>query len=240
MKRGPVGCLLVHGYTDSPFTMEMLGRRLADAGFTVRCDLLPGHGADPAELNRLPWRAWWDSVRHAHDALARECESVFAVGLSFGGTLALHLATHRPLAGLVTMAAMLGTIDRRPYHAGWLRHVLAYVPKSGGPDVAEPLADYVGYDTVPVGGVAQVMRMIEHVRADLAQVRCPILVVHGQHDHTVPLENAHTILDTVSSTDKTLVVLPRSCHVVTLDVEHERLENDVVNWVSRLADRAGQ
>ena len=227
-----MGCLLVHGYTDSPFTLQAVGNSLARAGHTVRCDLLPGHGTDPAELNRLAWRAWWESVLHAHDALARECKQVFVVGLSFGGTLALHLAQHRPLAGLVTLAAMLGSVDPRPYYAGWLKHVLAYVPKGAGPDVSCPLTDYVGYDTIPVGGVEQVMQLIGHVRDDLAQVRCPILVVHGQHDHTVPLANAHEIHDSVSSTDRALVVLPRSFHVITLDVDHEQLENAVVSFVA--------
>lgn len=233
MKRGPVGCLLIHGYTDSPFTVQALGQRLADAGYTVRCDLLPGHGTDPRELNRLTWRAWWNAVLAAHDALARECGQVFVIGLSFGGTLGLHLAQHRPLAGLVTLAAMLGSVDPRPRYARWLRWVTPFVPKTSGPDVSRPLADYVGYDTVPVGGVAEVMQLIAHVRDDLAAVRCPLLVVHGQHDHTVPLANAREILDAVSSTDKELLVLPHSYHVVTLDVEYAALEEEVLAFVLR-------
>lgn len=232
MRRGSVGCLLIHGYTDCPFTLETLGGKLAAAGYTVRCDLLPGHGTDPKELNRLEWRDWWEAVLHAYDSLAKECTQVFAVGLSFGGTLALHLAQHRELAGLVTLAAMLGSVDPRPYHAGWLRHVMAFVPKSTGPDVSCGLTDYVGYDTVPVGGVAQVMKLIAHVRDDLAQVRCPLLVVHGQHDHTVPLDNARTIHDAVSSVDRRLVVLARSYHVITLDVDHEELESEVLSFVA--------
>lgn len=236
-KRGPVGCLLIHGYTDSPFTVQTLGVRLAEAGHTVRCDLLPGHGTDPRELNSLSWRAWWDAVLLAHDALARECERVFAVGLSFGGTLGLHLAQHRELAGLVTLAAMLGSVDPRPYHAGWLRYIQPFVLKATGPDVSRPVTDYVGYDTVPVAGVAEVMKLIAHVKDDLTAVRCPLLIIHGQHDHTVPLENARYIHQAVSSTDKKLVVLPRSHHVVTLDVEHEALEEEVLAFVAR-ASRA--
>lgn len=239
LRRGPVGVLMIHGYTDCPFTLESLGKRLAsEGGYTVRCDLLPGHGTDPAELNRVTWRDWWESVLHAYDALAAECTRVYVMGLSFGGTLALHLAQHREPAGLVTLAAMLGSVDPRPYQAHWLRHLMAFVPKTAGPDVSEALADYVGYDTVPVGGVAQVMQLIAHVSDDLAQVRCPMLIVHGQNDRTVPLENARTIHDTVASTDKELVILPRSCHVVTLDVEREILETRVLAWMSRMAEQA--
>lgn len=243
LERGPVGCLLIHGYTDGPFTLASLGLKLADAGFTVRCDLLPGHGGDPAELNRLHWRDWWEAVLRGYDALAARCEAVFAMGLSFGGTLALHLATHRPLAGLATFSAMLGSIDRRAYHAHWLRHVLPMVAKTTGPDVCreEARLDYPGYRTVPVGGLAQVMSLIEHVRQDLAEVRCPVLVLHGQDDHTIPLENAHHIMRTVSSETKKLVVLPRSYHVITLDLDRDVLEAEVLEFVkSELAKQTGR
>ena len=233
MKRGPVGCLLIHGYTDSPFTVQSLGNRLAEAGYTVRADVLPGHGGDPAELNRLGWRAWWDAVLASYDALARECAQVYVAGLSFGGTLGLHLAQHRPVAGLATLSAMLGSIDPRPYHSWWLKWFLPFVPKGAGPDVSRVLADYVGYDTVPVAGVEQVMRMIAHVRDDLPAIHCPILVIHGQHDHTVPLENAREILDSVSSSEKKLVILPNSWHVVTLDVERDLLEQEVLAFVGK-------
>lgn len=243
VKRGPIGCLLIHGYTDCPFTLARLGERLAGAGLTVRCDLLPGHGTDPAELNRLHWRDWWEAVLRGYDALARECEAVFAMGLSFGGTLALHLATHRPLAGLVTLSAMLGSVDPRPYYARWLRHIMPMVPKSTGPDVCreEARTDYVGYDTVPVGGVAQAMNLIAHVAQDLPEVRCPILVIHGANDHTVPLDNAHQIMREVGSATKKLVVLPNSYHVITLDLDREALEAEVLEFVqAELAKRTGR
>lgn len=233
MKGGRTGCLLIHGYTDSPFTVQSLGTRLAQAGYTVRADLLPGHGTDPAELNRLPWRTWWDSVLAAYDMLARECDQVFVAGLSFGGTLALHLAQHRPVAGLATLSAMLGSVDPRPYSSWWLKYVMPFVPKGIGPDVSIELTDYVGYDTVPVGGVAEVMKLIAHVRDDLSAIHCPILVIHGQHDHTVPLENARLIHDSVSSTEKKLVILPKSFHVVTLDVERDLLEAEVLEFVKK-------
>ncbi|MEK7863992.1 MAG: alpha/beta hydrolase, partial [Chloroflexota bacterium] len=126
-----------------------------------------------------------------------------------------------------------GSVDPRPYYAGWIRWVKAFVPKTTGPDVSRPLADYVGYDTVPVGGVAEVMKLIAHVKDDLPVVECPILIVHGQHAGTVPLANAREIHDTVSSHDKKLVILPRSQHVVTLDVEHEVLEAEVIAFVAR-------
>jgi carboxylesterase len=232
---GPVGCLLIHGYTDGPGSMLGLGQRLAAEGLTVRCDVLPGHGTDPHDLNRHTWRHWWDAVVAGHDALARECTHLIAAGLSFGGTLALHLATHRPLAGVVTLAGMLSSSDARAAWAGPLSWLVPMVAKSGGPDVssAAARADYAGYDHIPLGGLAQVMALIRHVSDDLACVRCPILVVHGRHDHTVPLADARTIVDGVSSTDRRLLVLERSWHVVTLDADREELEQEVAAFVRR-------
>lgn len=39
-----VGVLLCHGFTSTPATMRPWGEYLAEAGFTVRCPRLPGHG----------------------------------------------------------------------------------------------------------------------------------------------------------------------------------------------------
>jgi carboxylesterase len=117
------------------------------------------------------------------------------------------------------------------------------VPKSAGPDVkdAAARADYAGYDTTPVAGVAQVMDLIAHVKDDLAQVRCPILVMHGAEDHTVPLANARQIIDSVSSPTKKLVILEDSYHVISVVRDRLALEAEVLSFVaSELAKRAGR
>ncbi|MCA1709777.1 MAG: alpha/beta hydrolase, partial [Actinobacteria bacterium] len=54
-------------------------------------------------------------------------------------------------------------------------------------------------------------------------VTAPILVMHGRSDHTVPAFNAQLIYNTVGSTDKQMVWLENSYHVITLDRDRTEL-----------------
>lgn len=50
---GPIGVLLVHGFTGAPQEMRGLGRFLAENGMTVLGIRLPGHGTRPEDLERV-------------------------------------------------------------------------------------------------------------------------------------------------------------------------------------------
>jgi carboxylesterase len=99
---GPVGVLVVHGFTGNPQSMRPLAEAFAAAGLTVSLPLLPGHGTRVDDMLPTRWQDWSSAVESAHDELAARCEAVCVAGLSMGGTLALHLATRRPeVRGLV-------------------------------------------------------------------------------------------------------------------------------------------
>ena len=100
---GRTGVLLVHGFTGTPMSMRPWGEHLAEAGFAVRCPLLPGHGTRWQDCNLSSHGQWTTAVDEAFDALAADCDRVFVAGLSMGGTLATRFAEVRPddLAGLL-------------------------------------------------------------------------------------------------------------------------------------------
>src|SRR5687768_16151489 len=54
-RAGEVGCLMVHGFTSSPFEMRGLGRHLAERGITAAAPLLAGHGTSPEDLDGKTW-----------------------------------------------------------------------------------------------------------------------------------------------------------------------------------------
>ena len=55
---GPVGVLLMHGFTGSPPEMRRLGDSLYGEGLTVSAPLLPGHGTTTDECNSVRWQQW--------------------------------------------------------------------------------------------------------------------------------------------------------------------------------------
>jgi alpha-beta hydrolase superfamily lysophospholipase len=86
------GALLLHGLTDSPYSLRRVGEILRSRGFYVLGLRLPGHGTVPAALTRIKWEDWVAAVRIGaqHVSQRIEPDRPFVVaGYSNGGGLAL-------------------------------------------------------------------------------------------------------------------------------------------------------
>ena len=73
------------------------------------------------------------------------------------------------------------------------------------------------------------------VKEDLPKVRNPLLLFRSEVDHVVEASNSRYILDHVSSTDKTEVVLKDSYHVATVDNDAETIVAGSIDFVNRLS-----
>jgi len=87
--------LLIHGLTDSPYSMRAIAERLHAAGCHVLAPRLPGHGAVPGGLTDASWPDWNAvvhlSVRHVRARVGPEVP-LTVVGYSNGGALAVKYA----------------------------------------------------------------------------------------------------------------------------------------------------
>ena len=59
------GVLLVHGLTDSPYSMRTIADFFYDKGFYVLSLRVPGHGTIPGALTDITWRDWTAAVKLA-------------------------------------------------------------------------------------------------------------------------------------------------------------------------------
>ena len=87
--------LLVHGLTDSPYSMHAMAQTLHRAGFDVTVLRLPGHGTLPSMMTSMDARDWTAALRiAAKDVAARVApgQPFYVGGYSSGGTLALQYA----------------------------------------------------------------------------------------------------------------------------------------------------
>jgi alpha-beta hydrolase superfamily lysophospholipase len=86
------GVLLVHGLTDSPYSMRYLAEMFYEKGYYVVSLRVPGHGTIPAGLTTARWQDWLAAVklcaRHISDTVGPDRPLVLA-GYSNGGALAL-------------------------------------------------------------------------------------------------------------------------------------------------------
>jgi len=86
------GVLLLHGMTDSPYTLRHLAAMFYEQGFYVLNLRIPGHGTLPAELDRMQWQDWYEAVKIGASHVAGQIEAgqpFYLLGYSNGGSLAL-------------------------------------------------------------------------------------------------------------------------------------------------------
>ena len=86
------GVLLMHGMSDSPYSLYNLGVGLNRSGAWVVGLRLPGHGTAPSGLVHVHWKDMAAAVkiamRHLHGKVGNA--PIFMVGYSNGGALAVH------------------------------------------------------------------------------------------------------------------------------------------------------
>lgn len=85
------GVLLLHGMSDSPYSLRALGEALNRRGYWVVGLRLPGHGTAPSGLKRVTWEDMAAAVRLGMSHLASKVggKPVHMVGYSTGAPLAL-------------------------------------------------------------------------------------------------------------------------------------------------------
>lgn len=215
---GRLGVLLSHGFTGSPRSIRPWAQALATAGWSVRVPRLPGHGTTWQELQRTPWEDWYAELDRSLTELRRECDAVAVGGLSMGGCLALRLAQERPddVMALMLVNPSVASSNRQLLAVPLLKHVVASRPGIGN-DIRKPGVSEGAYDRVPLKALASMMQLWGVVRADLATVTAPVLLLRSAVDHVVDPSSARIIREGVSSAVVREVVLQDSYHVATLD-----------------------
>ncbi len=243
---GPDAVLLLHGFTGSPFEMRYLADRLHEAGMRCLGPVMAGHGGDARALARTSRGEW---IARARDDLFRldGARRIFVVGCSMGALVALALAHEQP--GRVDGLALLAPAMRLKLAgrlAGWvgrtpLVRLLPLVRKRAGSDVSDPEMRRRNpcMDAVPLAGVAELERLAAEVDRLLPDVAAPALVLAGRGDHTVALSGARRIASVIGSGPARLVVLPRSWHLVGIDVERDQCAGEVLGFFESLPEPAG-
>ena len=242
-KRGPVGCLLIHGFTGAPYEMRELGEYLASRGITVSGPALAGHATSHMDMENTRWHDWYATVRAALDELKGVCGQVFVAGLSLGGLQTLHLATHdREIKGIVAMAAPVQIRNWMipvllPLFRGTPLKRLHRFHKSPPPDMKDRDAQkaHVCYRYTPMSCVVSLIEYMAHVKQDLGEINVPALLIQGTEDHTVQPDNLDIIYDGIASKNKQKIRLENSWHVVTKDFEKQTVFEKTYEFISKLS-----
>lgn len=234
-----VGVVVSHGFTATPRSVLPWAQHLAAAGCTVRLPLLPGHGTTWQDANRSTWPQWYGEVRRAYDELARRCDTVFAAGLSMGGTLVTRLAEELEdgLKGLILVNPSYATERFDAKFARYICWVVRSRPGLGS-DIKAPHEPTLGYDRTPVRAFASLQRLWRVTRADLHRITAPVLMFRSVEDHVVEPLSGRLLREGATSTTVREVLLHNSFHVATMDHDAPLIFDGTVRFIREHADVA--
>jgi len=135
------GALLIHGLSDSPYSMRAVGELLHERGFHVVGLRVPGHGTTPGELTGVSWQDWSEAVaigaRHVAQRVGAQ-RPLWIVGYSNGAALAMDY----------TLAAIEGSDDPVPTRLVFLSPALSVAPVAGLARARRRLAALPGLETL--------------------------------------------------------------------------------------------
>jgi carboxylesterase len=243
--QGEDACLLLHGFTGSPWDVRPLGEALAARGMRVVAPRLPGHGTTPQALLHVTWRDWQAAAESALHALHGH-RSVFVAGLSMGALLALGLAARNPES--VRALALVAPAVRFQGPRMFLIRQLARTPvlewahpwaEKTGTDISDPevLAEAPILPAFPVARLRDLCTLQNLAVRDVAHVRCPTLVAVAEQDHVVDPEGGRWLARRLTAAPSVrFLSLRDGYHVIPRDTAGPLLAAEVGSFLEQWRD----
>lgn len=229
---GPVrgGALLLHGLTDSPYSMRAVAKVLADQGIYSLAMRMPGHGTIPSGLVTAQWEDWLAAVRvgarHVRSRIPADTPFL-VVGYSNGGALALkytletveHNDDPTP-AKVILLSPMIGVTPAARL-ARWIG-MLGFVPffeKANWIDVV-PEYNPFKYNSFAANAGFQTSRITRTIQADLDRAQAS-----GRMAKLPPIQTFQSIVDSTISAPAVFFSLyerlpANGSELVLFDVNH--------------------
>ena len=204
---GKGAILLLHGMSDSPYSLRAIGEALNQQGYHVVGLRLPGHGTAPSGLKYIDWRDMAAAARLAMNYLQSDLgfeTDVHIVGYSTGASLALNFTldmletgTSYPPASLVLVSPAI-RVHRSARFAG-TKNSLSSIPGLGSLAWLSIMTEFdpYKYNSFATNAGTQVHRVTVNVDRRLKSLSGkpgeiesfpPVLVFKSTVDSTVTTE----------------------------------------------------
>ncbi len=200
--------LCVHGFPGTPAEVRLACEAFHEKGYTCEGFLLPGFGAEMAELADHRVEDWVNAVVAAGKALLETHQHLVLLGNSMGAAVSLLAAQELQLAGLILFAPFTGFDNKTipildfvlgpfikkiaPFklmpvdfdNAETRNNIAQFLPEADldDPDVQAQIKNVV----LPTGMLRQVLRVARLGRRCAQHIQCPTLIMQGRQDELVP------------------------------------------------------
>ncbi len=225
--------ICLHGFSGSPYEVRPGAEALYARGYATYCPLFPGHGIKDrteaqASFSRLKAEDLINFTIEYIQKKREEYSTIYLVGQSLGGIIALYMAS----LGIVDAVATTGAAVILPRAAtifaplfGWL-HISVNVKK---PEKERGWS----YDFACVRTGLEIVHLAKMTRKNLPKVTIPVLVCHSENDQTVPARSARFIKKKLPQ-NAILKWFNRSGHIYMLDVQAAEVIQEIGDFFDKI------
>lgn len=243
--------LIVHGYGEHSGRYAHVIARLVSSGYAVYTLDHRGHGKSEGVRAYCDYMDQFvDDLKRYFDTItaAYSAKKLYVLGHSMGALISLAFTQRYQdeIAGLVISGAPVIPDVGVPRALVVVGKVLTHVtPKlhllgNGGKGLlsSDPQIDIL-WDQDPLTNKkpmrvrlgVEINNMALDVRTHLADLRLPILILHGAEDKRVSPTGSQLAYEQVSSPDKTLRLYPGMRHEIMNEIGKEGVLDEIVAWL---------
>jgi pimeloyl-ACP methyl ester carboxylesterase len=215
--------ILCHGMESNKESEKLvaMSRELATKGILALRFDFSGSGESEGKFEEITYSGEVEDLRAAYDFVLRyKPKKIGVLGSSMGGTVALLFAAEeRNVAALVTIAA--------PVHPERFSERLS-TPEETRQWRARGFTQYHGRRlNVSLLDDLEVLDAPKAAR----KISCPVLVIHGDQDDIVPVEEGHALFAELAA-PKRLCIIEGSSHRLTEPAHLQKALAESIDWLT--------
>ena len=243
---------IIHGFGEHSGRYANVVSHFIPKGYAIYGFDLRGHGRSPGQRGHIhSWDEYRKDVKSfLHLVIKHEPNlPVFLWGHSMGALIALDYLLHDPVGirGAIISGAPLDPVGVARPLLVLIARILSWVwprfslslgldPKalSRNTEVVKAYeADPLVHGKTTARWGTQILQTIEGVKAHAAEVRNPLILIHGGSDSLNSPNGSQRFFEKITLADKELKVYPGSYHEVHNDLDCTKVMEDISPWLER-------
>lgn len=215
-KKGEKGVILSHGFTGNKESHFIFSNFLSDNGYTTLIFDYSGHGESEGELAETNLTRWIDDLNAAIDFMKEYCDNIALLGFSLGG-----------MSSLICSARSKATIAISP--PSDFKKLATHFIKIG---LVKKLKDFIDFGGLKIGHEFITDSSKYNMKKIMREIKCPIIVIHGNKDDIVPLSQSKEIIKHINNPKK-LVIINGFGHGSANDRQMSIIYKEISAWLER-------
>ncbi|NWF56913.1 MAG: lysophospholipase [Syntrophaceae bacterium] len=244
--------VIIHGFGEHSGRYANVVNHLVPQGYAIYGFDLKGHGRSPGQRGHInSWNEYREDVRAFLQMVPRREPNlpIFLLGHSMGALIVLDYILRHPagLRGAVISGAPLEPVGVAKPFLVLVARVLSWVwPRFSLPlgldtrGISRDMNVVKAYKADPwvhgkttVRWGTEILKTIEWVKAHAAEVRIPVLLIHGGSDPLNSPDGTRSFFNKIAFPDKEMKIYSGSYHETHNDLDYRQVMRDITEWLER-------